>query len=280
MCKTKFNVGDRVVDKLHNAYEVVEVSSSGITLDVTSIAPLPIDPLSSKKRLSEEDFPRFIPYSSKKYPLEVLAFSNLRRIHKADEVPSFFQPTLNTLKMGTIIVQRQPESKRISFTFMKDFVWETTTEGKDSSILTDQIAFLEGGFKGGEETSFMETMSYIIDDVKDRKVTRRKNEDGLEEVIDFIKQYAIVDVFDEGDGMREITAESINKIAELLPAGGDFHSESVCSFEVEREMLNFTADNQAVTLGAKDSAVSLQGRNSGIDLCSSENTIVVLSGTG
>lgn len=57
MCKTKFNVGDRVVDKLHNAYEVVEVSSSGITLDVTSIAPLPIDPLSSKKRLSEEDFP-------------------------------------------------------------------------------------------------------------------------------------------------------------------------------------------------------------------------------
>lgn len=103
---------------------------------------------------------------------------------------------------------------------------------------------------------------------------------GAKEVIDFIKQYAIVDVFDEGGGMREITAESINKIAELLPAGGDFHSESVASFEVEREMLNFTADNQAVTLGAKDSAVSLQGRNSGIDLCSSENTIVVLSGTG
>lgn len=184
MCKTKFNVGDRVVDKLHNAYEVVEVSSSGITLDVTSITPLPTDALSSKKRLSEEDFPRFIPFSSKKYPLEVLAFSNLRRIHKADEVPSFFQSTLNTLKMGTIIVERQPESKRISFTFMKDFVWETTTEGKDSSILTDQIGFLEGGFKGSEETSFMETLSYIIDDVKDRKVTRRKNEDGIEEAID------------------------------------------------------------------------------------------------
>lgn len=165
MCKTKFNVGDRVVDKLHNAYEVVEVSSTGIKLDVTSITPLPTDVLSSKKkRLSEEDFPRFIPFSSKKYPLEVLAFSSLRRIHKADEVPSFFQSTLNTLKMGTIIVERQPESKRISFTFMKDFVWETTTEGKDSSILTDQIAFLEGGFKGSEETSFMETLSYIIDD--------------------------------------------------------------------------------------------------------------------
>lgn len=109
---------------------MVEVSSIGITLDVTSITPLPTDALSSKKCLSEEDFPRFIPFSSKKYPLEVLAFSNLRRIHKADEVPSFFQPTLNTLKMGTIIVERQPESKRISFTFMKDFVWETTTEGR------------------------------------------------------------------------------------------------------------------------------------------------------
>lgn len=65
---------------------------------------------------------------------------------------------------------------------MKDFVWETTTEGKDSSISTDQIGFLEGGFKGSEETSFMETLSYIIDDVVDKKVTRRKNEDGKEEI--------------------------------------------------------------------------------------------------
>lgn len=55
MCKTNFNVGDRVVDKLHNAYEVVEVSSTGMTLDVTSISPLPSDVVHPKKRLSEED---------------------------------------------------------------------------------------------------------------------------------------------------------------------------------------------------------------------------------
>lgn len=101
-----------------------------------------------------------------------------------------------------------------------------------------------------------------------------------EAAIDFIRQYAAISVYDEGENMREITAESINKIAGLAAAGGDYVTEPVAALEVEREMFNFIADNQSITLKAKGSSFSFQGRNSGLELYDSEDNIIVLSGTG
>lgn len=103
---------------------------------------------------------------------------------------------------------------------------------------------------------------------------------GAKEAIDFIRTYATLSVYDEGETMREIVAESINKIAGLISAGGDYVTEPVAVLEVEREMFNFIADNQSITLKAKGSSVSFQGRNSGLEVYASEDNIIVLSGTG
>lgn len=103
---------------------------------------------------------------------------------------------------------------------------------------------------------------------------------GAKEAIDFIRTYATLSIYDEGENMREITAESINKIAGMISAGGDFFTNPVVAFEVQLQMLNFVADNQNVSLKANATTASLQGRNSSMELYGSEDNIIVLSGTG